>query len=118
MTKKKFKTFDDLKFFIIPTCSERIAQIVFDNGFGVSVTVGPYTHSDTDHPYEGAVMKEDEGFVHQIIFKWGSCGLPERYIIVSDPKRQHRIFGWSTEDEITEIMQVVQGLEPINKEVL
>ena len=53
------KTFNDLEFKQDIQRGLNAARIMFDNGYGASVVVGPYTYGGEDGLYELAVLGSD-----------------------------------------------------------
>ncbi len=53
------KTFNDLEFKQDIQRGLNAARIMFDNGYGASVVVGPYTYGGEDGLYELAVLGND-----------------------------------------------------------
>ena len=53
------KTFNDLEFKQDIQRGLNAARVMFDNGYGASVVVGPYTYGGEDGLYELAVLGSD-----------------------------------------------------------
>ena len=89
------KTFNDLEFKIHPNNIigfKQAARMHFDNGYGVSVITGSGAYSDSEHPYEVAVLKDND--------------LCYSTHITDD------VIGYNNEDDVTNIMRQVQELSP------
>lgn len=89
----KYKTFKDLKFenrkcFL----GGGIARLCFPNGYGVSVITGDsFSRTSKSKPYEVAVLFDNK-------------------LCYSTPIT-NSVIGWSTEEDVTEIMKKVQQLK-------
>ena len=91
------KTFKDL-FFEVHRCYPALntmAVMNFDNGYGISVITGKTAYSDETHPYEVAVLKDDE--------------------ICYDTPITDDVIGYCTADMVTDLMCKIQNLQPYEK---
>ena len=86
------KTFKDLEFkpHSVQSHFDTQAELEFDNGYGVSVITRPSAYSNTNCPYEIAVL-----------YKGSICYSTD---ITDD------VIGYQTEADVTEVMRRVQGL--------
>lgn len=82
------KSFKDLVFKPKEFAGGVVAQLYFTNGYGISVITEGY--GDFDHPYEIAVLKDDD-----------ICYTSH---ITDD------VIGWLTEIEVSNIMAKIQAL--------
>lgn len=87
-----FKTFSDLNF-KAHNISGQHARLSFPNGYAVSVVFGSMFYSNGEDTYELAVTDHE----HALIYG---------HITDGD------VLGYRTADEITDVMQQVQELEP------
>ena len=66
------------------------ARAIFLNGYGASVITGPYTYSDSDHPYELAVMKHGR--------------------VCFDTHIADDVLAYQTEEQITALLAAIESL--------
>ena len=66
------------------------AKAQFPNGYGASVISGTCAHSDSDHPYELAVMKDGQ--------------------ICYDTHITDDVIGYQTSEQITALLAVIESL--------
>ena len=85
------KTFKDLVFKQDIQRGLNAARIMFDNGYGASVVVGPHTYGGEDGLYELAVLGSDGKLV---------CDTP-----VTDD-----VEGYLSEDDVTKLLEQIQKL--------
>ena len=85
------KTFNDLEFKQDIQRGLNAARIMFDNGYGASVVVGPYTYGGEDGLYELAVLDSNGKLTYETP-------------ITSD------VEGYLTEDEVTKLLEQIQLL--------
>jgi hypothetical protein len=94
------KTFKDLKFEKHPSFGSGFdtrAWIFFGNGYGASVITGSAAYSDSENPYEVAILKGNKE-------EWGLC---------YDTPITDNVIGYCNEEKVTDILRKVQEL---NKE--
>lgn len=87
----KIKTFNDLEFKQDIQRGLNAARIMFDNGYGASVVVGPYTYGGEDGLYELGVL--------------GSNGKLTYDTPVTDD-----VEGYLSEDDVTRLLEQIQNL--------
>jgi hypothetical protein len=87
------KTFKDLEFKQDIQRGLNAARIMFDNGYGASVVIGPYTYGGEDGLYELAVILGSDGK------------------LTYDTPVTDDVEGYLTEDEVTKLMEQIQNLE-------
>lgn len=92
------KTFKDLEVSVDKHNGIR-SQAMFDNGYGISVIMGPFTMGGLMGKYELAVIKYPPGQTFTVIDYNTPIGGP---------------LGHLSEDEVTEYMAKVQELPKIN----
>lgn len=83
-------TFADLQFVERPLAMNRQARVDFDNGYGASVIIGPYTYGGYEGLYELAVMKG------------GS--------LCYDTPISNEVIGHLTPDEVTKLLGEIAAL--------
>jgi hypothetical protein len=84
-------TFNDLEFKQDIQRGLNAARIMFDNGYGASVIIGPHTYGGEDGLYELGVLDKDGKL---------TCDTP----VTSD------VEGWLSEDDVTKLMEQIQKL--------
>lgn len=89
----KNKTFEDLEFNDIGI-SGKTSRITFDNGWGVSVIIGPYSYGGKEGLYELAVLHNDE-------------------IHYDNPVADGDVVGYLTPEEVTKAMLSIQKFETL-----
>ena len=85
------KTFNDLEFKQDIQLGLNAARIMFDNGYGASVVVGPYTYGGEDGLYELAVLGKDGKLTY-------------------DTPITEDVEGYLTEEGVTEFLKQIQSL--------
>jgi hypothetical protein len=85
------KTFNDLEFKQDIQRGLNAARIMFDNGYGASVVVGPYTYGGEDGLYELAVLGKDGKLTY-------------------DTPITEDVEGYLTEEGVTEFLKQIQSL--------
>ena len=85
------KTFNDLEFKQDMLRGLNAARIMFDNGYGASVVVGPYTYGGEDGLYELAVLDSNGELTYETP-------------VTSD------VEGWLSEDDVTKLLEQIQKL--------
>lgn len=96
------KTFKDLSF--IANSLEIQAKIHFDNGWGASVVKGHFTYGGNSGKYELAILDDYGNLCYH-------SGLGDDKKILPD----FCIFGYLTEEAVTELMIKIQKLKPTVK---
>ena len=86
------KTFNDLEFKQDIQRGLNAARIMFDNGYGASVVVGPYTYGGEDGLYELAVLDSNGKLTYETP--------------VTDD-----VEGYLSEDDVTKLMEQIQNLK-------
>ena len=84
-------TFNDLEFKQDIQRGLNAARIMFDNGYGASVVVGPYTYGGEDGLYELAVLDSNGKLTYETP-------------ITSD------VEGYLSEDDVTKLLEQIQSL--------
>jgi hypothetical protein len=84
-------TFNDLVFKQDIQRGLNAARIMFDNGYGASVIIGPHTYGGEDGLYELAVLGKDKKLTYETP--------------VTDD-----VEGYLSEDEVTKLMEQIQKL--------
>lgn len=92
------KTFIDLEFTQNENTNMRRAYLEFNNGYGVSVINGKYAFTDNDDQYELAVLLDGN--------------------ICYDSSITNDVVGRLSKEGVTDLMEAVQELKPINKHLL
>jgi hypothetical protein len=87
------KTFNDLVFKQDIQRGLNAARIMFDNGYGASVVIGPYTYGGEDGLYELAVILGSDGK------------------LTYDTPVTDDVEGYLTEDDVTRLLEQIQNLE-------
>jgi hypothetical protein len=87
------KTFNDLVFKQDIQRGLNAARIMFDNGYGASVVIGPYTYGGEDGLYELAVILGSDGK------------------LTYDTPVTDDVEGYLTEDDVTKLLEQIQNLE-------
>jgi hypothetical protein len=85
------KTFNDLEFKQDIQRGLNAARVMFDNGYGASVVVGPYTYGGEDGLYELAVLDSNGKLTYETP-------------VTSD------VEGYLTEDDVTKLLEQIQSL--------
>jgi hypothetical protein len=85
------KTFKDLVFKQDIQRGLNAARVMFDNGYGASVVVGPYTYGGEDGLYELAVLGKDKKLTYNTS--------------VTDD-----VEGYLSEDDVTKLLEQIQKL--------
>jgi hypothetical protein len=85
------KTFNDLVFKQDIQRGLNAARIMFDNGYGASVVVGPYTYGGEDGLYELAVLGKDKKLTY-------------------DTSVTDDVEGYLTQEGVTKLMEQIQLL--------
>ena len=86
-------TFNDLEFKQDIQRGLNAARIMFDNGYGASVVIGPHTYGGEDGLYELAVILGSDGK------------------LTYDTPVTDDVEGYLTEDEVTKLLEQIQNLE-------
>ena len=84
-------TFNDLEFKQDIQRGLNAARIMFDNGYGASVVVGPYTYGGEDGLYELAVLGSDGKLCY-------------------DTPVTEDVEGYLSEDDVTKLLEQIQKL--------
>jgi hypothetical protein len=85
------KTFNDLEFKQDMLRGLNAARIMFDNGYGASVVVGPHTYGGEDGLYELAVLDSNGNLTYETP-------------VTSD------VEGYLSEDDVTKLLEQIQNL--------
>jgi hypothetical protein len=85
------KTFNDLEFKQDMLRGLNAARIMFDNGYGASVVVGPYTYGGEDGLYELAVLDNNGKLTYDTP-------------VTSD------VEGYLSEEDVTKLLEQIQSL--------
>jgi hypothetical protein len=85
------KTFNDLEFKQDMLRGLNAARIMFDNGYGASVVVGPHTYGGEDGLYELAVLDSNGNLTYETP-------------VTGD------VEGYLTEDDVTKLLEQIQNL--------
>ena len=85
------KTFNDLEFKQDMLRGLNAARIMFDNGYGASVVVGPHTYGGEDGLYELAVLDSNGNLTYETP-------------VTSD------VEGYLSEDDVTKLLEQIQKL--------
>ena len=85
------KTFNDLEFKQDIQRGLNAARIMFDNGYGASVVVGPYTYGGEDGLYELAVLDSNGKLCY-------------------DTPVTGDVEGYLSEDDVTKLLEQIQNL--------
>ena len=85
------KTFNDLVFKQDIQRGLNAAKVMFDNGYGASVIIGPHTYGGKDGLYELAVLDSNGELTYETP-------------VTSD------VEGWLSEDDVTKLMEQIQKL--------
>ena len=85
------KTFNDLVFKQDIQRGLNAAKVMFDNGYGASVIIGPHTYGGEDGLYELAVLGKDKKLTY-------------------DTSVTDDVEGWLSEDDVTKLMEQIQKL--------
>jgi hypothetical protein len=86
------KTFNDLEFKQDIQRGLNAARVMFDNGYGVSVIIGPHTYGGEDGLYELGVLGKDGKLTY-------------------DTPVTDDVEGYLTEEGVTEFLKQIQNLE-------
>ena len=85
------KTFNDLEFKQDIQRGLNAARIMFDNGYGASVIIGPHTYGGEDGLYELGVLGKDKKLTY-------------------DTPVTDDVEGYLTEEAVTKLMEQIQKL--------
>jgi hypothetical protein len=85
------KTFNDLVFKQDIQRGLNAAKVMFDNGYGASVIIGPHTYGGEDGLYELAVLGKDKKLTY-------------------DTSVTDDVEGYLTEDDVTKLLEQIQKL--------
>jgi len=85
------KTFNDLVFKQDIQRGLNAAKVMFDNGYGASVIIGPHTYGGEDGLYELAVLGKDKKLTY-------------------DTSVTDDVEGYLSEDNVTKLMEQIQKL--------
>ena len=85
-------TFNDLEFKQDLQRGLNAARIMFDNGYGASVIIGPHTYGGEDGLYELGVLGKDKKLTY-------------------DTPVTDDVEGYLTEEAVTKLMEQIQNLE-------
>ena len=85
------KTFNDLQFKQDIQRGLNAARIMFDNGYGASVIIGPHTYGGEDGLYELGVLGKDKKLTY-------------------DTPVTDDVEGYLTEEAVTKLMEQIQKL--------
>jgi hypothetical protein len=83
------KTFDDLEF--IDNSGSRSARIQFENGYGASIVIGPYSYGGTEGFYELAVLDSNGNITY-------------------DTHITNDVLGYLSPYDVTEVLKKIQDL--------
>ena len=86
------KTFNDLEFKQDIQRGLNAARIMFNNGYGASVIIGPHTYGGEDGLYELGVLGKDKKLTY-------------------DTPVTDDVEGYLTEEAVTKLMEQIQNLE-------
>ena len=86
------KKFNDLVFKQDIQRGLNAARIMFDNGYGASVIIGPHTYGGEDGLYELGVLGKDKKLTY-------------------DTSVTDDVEGYLSEDDVTRLMEQIQNLE-------
>ena len=92
METTNMKTFNDLEFKQDIQRGLNAARIMFDNGYGASVVVGPYTYGGEDGLYELGVLGKDGKLTY-------------------DTPITEDVEGYLSEEGLTQLLKQIQNLE-------
>ena len=92
METTNMKTFNDLEFKQDIQRGLNAARIMFDNGYGASVVVGPYTYGGEDGLYELGVLGKDGKLTY-------------------DTPITEDVEGYLSEEGVTQLLKQIQNLE-------
>ena len=84
-------TFNDLEFKQDLQRGLNAARIMFDNGYGASVIIGPHTYGGEDGLYELGVLGKDKKLTY-------------------DTPVTEDVKGYLSEDDVTKLMEQIQKL--------
>jgi hypothetical protein len=85
------KTFNDLEFKQDMLRGLNAAKVMFDNGYGASVIIGPHTYGGEDGLYELAVLGKDKKLTY-------------------DTPVTDDVEGYLTEEAVTKLLEQIQKL--------
>ena len=85
------KTFNDLEFKQDIQRGLNAARIMFDNGYGASVIIGPHTYGGEDGLYELGVLGKDKKLTY-------------------DTPVTEDVKGYLSEDDVTKLLEQIQKL--------
>jgi hypothetical protein len=85
------KTFKDLEFKQDIQRGLNAARVMFDNGYGASVVIGPYTYGSEDGLYELGVLDKDGKLCY-------------------DTPVTDDVVGYLTPDSVTQLLEQIQKL--------
>jgi hypothetical protein len=85
------KTFNDLVFKQDIQRGLNAAKVMFDNGYGASVIIGPHTYGGEDGLYELAVLGKDKKLTY-------------------DTSVTDDVEGYLSEDDVTRLLEQIQKL--------
>ena len=85
------KTFNDLEFKQDIQRGLSAAKVMFDNGYGASVIIGPHTYGGGDGLYELAVLGKDKKLTY-------------------DTPVTDDVEGYLSEDDVTKLLEQIQSL--------
>ena len=85
------KTFNDLQFKQDIQRGLNAARIMFDNGYGASVIIGPHTYGGEDGLYELGVLGKDKKLAY-------------------DTPVTEDVKGYLSEDDVTKLLEQIQKL--------
>ena len=91
METTNMKTFNDLEFKQDIQRGLNAARIMFDNGYGASVVVGPYTYGGEDGLYELGVLGKDGKLTY-------------------DTPITEDVEGYLSEEGVTQLLKQIQNL--------
>lgn len=89
LSNTTYKTFEDLNFYHDGVVNRSF--LIFDNGYGASVVIGPHTYGGSDGFYEMAVIDSEGNILYDTP-------------ITSD------VIGWLTPSEVTDYLKKIQDL--------
>jgi len=85
------KTFNDLEFKQDMLRGLNAARVMFDNGYGASVVIGPHTYGGEDGLYELAVLDSNGNLTYETP-------------VTGD------VEGYLSEDDVTKLLEQIQNL--------